>query len=63
VAYPQNSCSFIGVLQETVSKHRGGKIWKVLCIVQPIWDGIIEKIEHHLASYKMMYLSKVEGLF
>jgi hypothetical protein len=27
-----------------------------------IWDGIIEKIERRLIGWRMMYLSKVEGL-
>jgi hypothetical protein len=27
-----------------------------------IWNSVIEKIKCHLASWKMMYLSKVEGL-
>jgi len=30
--------------------------------VKHIWDCVIEKIERHLASWKMMYMSRVEGL-
>jgi hypothetical protein len=42
-------------------KHLGlslGSLFKA----RSIWDGIIEKIEHLLTSWKMLYLSKVIGL-
>jgi hypothetical protein len=61
VLQPQ-SPRFLGCKVSSLPLKHLGLLLKASYKAKSIWDNVVKKIEHRLASWKMTYLSRVAGL-